>query len=450
MARLASIRLLCALAAKYNLELNVHDCVTAFLTPAMDTEVYVTLPAAFNNDKNLQPEASQSCTVHRLLKGVPGIPQGSRLFNDYFNNIMTVELGFSRLPGDYCIYHKPGQRIFIAIWVDDVLSAHPASEQDYMDSVFATLKKHVRLHQGGPAQDYLAFRINRDRTKQALSLDQSDAVKALLVKTGMEDCHPATTPVATSMVFTKQDCPSDVERADMVEEQAWYRSVLASILYFSICTRPDIVFAVSKLCKYMHNPGIAHIKALKRLLRYLKGTQTRCLVYDFSTKPPLQGAYGYYDAAHADDVDTRRSTMAYLFLYEGCAISWATKLHTYVTTSTNHSEYVASSKAAREAKWLHPVLSELRAHEGPIHLFSDSAGAIAMNHNPIQAHGANKHVDLADHYAREQVERGFITITHVPTKLMIADVLTKAMSETEYVRLINHFTSQAPLSGSPT
>ena len=229
-ARLASIRLLCALAAKYNLELNVHDCVTAFLTPAMDTEVYVTLPAAFNNDKNLQPEASQSCTVHRLLKGVPGIPQGSRLFNDYFNNIMTVELGFTRLPGDYCIYHKPGQRIFIAIWVDDVLSAHPASEQAYMDSVFATLKKHVRLHQGGPAQDYLAFRINRDRTKQALSLDQSDAVKALLVKTGMEDCHPATTPVATSMVFTKQDCPSDVERADMVEEQAWYRSVLASSL----------------------------------------------------------------------------------------------------------------------------------------------------------------------------------------------------------------------------
>ena len=75
---------------------------------------------------------------------------------------------------------------------------------------------------------------------------------------------------------------------------------------------------------------------------------------------------------------------------------------------------------------------------------------IAMNHNPIQAHGANKHVDLADHYAREQVERGFITITHVPTKLMIADVLTKAMSETEYMRLINHFTSQARIGGSPT
>ena len=360
---------------------------------------------------------------------------------------MTDELNFTRLPGDYCIYHKPHQRIYIAIWVDDVLSAHPASEQSYMDSVLATLKKHVRLHHGGAAHDYLAFRIKRDRATKSLSLDQSDAIKALLQKSGMENCHPAATPVATTMVFTKHDCPSDADRADMVEEQAWYRSILASTLYFSICTRPDITFAVSKLCKYMHNPGTEHIRALKRLLRYLKGTHTRCLVYDFSAPPPLSGAYGYYDAAHADDIDTRRSTMAYIFLYEGCAISWATKLHTYVTTSTNHSEYVASSKAAREAKWLHPVLSALQAHDGPIPLFSDSAGAIAMNHNPIQAHGANKHVDLADHYAREQVERGFITITHVSTKLMVADVLTKAKGETDFIRLINYFTKAAPIGG---
>ena len=338
-ARFASIRLMCALAAQHDLELNVHDCVTAFLTPSMDTEVYVTLPPAFNNNPDLQANATQSNTVHRLLKGVPGIPQGSRLFNDFFNKIMTDELNFTRLPGDYCIYHKPHQRIYIAIWVDDVLSAHPASEQSYMDSVLATLKKHVRLHHGGAAHDYLAFRIKRDRATKSLSLDQSDAIKALLQKSGMENCHPAATPVATTMVFTKHDCPSDADRADMVEEQAWYRSILASTLYFSICTRPDITFAVSKLCKYMHNPGTEHIRALKRLLRYLKGTHTRCLVYDFSAPPPLSGAYGYYDAAHADDIDTRRSTMAYIFLYEGCAISWATKLHTYVTTSTNHSEY---------------------------------------------------------------------------------------------------------------
>ena len=66
---------------------------------------------------------------------------------------------------------------------------------------------------------------------------------------------------------------------------------------------------------------------------------------------PRSGVYAYFDAAFADDVDTRRSTMAYLFFYEGCLLSWHSKLHTMVTLSTNHSEYVASAKCAREAIW---------------------------------------------------------------------------------------------------
>ena len=70
----------------------------------------------------------------------------------------------------------------------------------------------------------------------------------------------------------------------------------------------------------------------------------------------------------------------------------------------------------------------------PIDLFSDSQGAIAMNYNPVQR-SASKHVDLADHYAREQVERGTITITYVPTNDMIADALTKALARQQFERL---------------
>ena len=69
----------------------------------------------------------------------------------------------------------------------------------------------------------------------------------------------------------------------------------------------------------------------------------------------------------------------------------------------------------------------------PIHLFSDSKGAIAMANNPIQR-SASKHVDLADHYAREQLELGILTITYVNTKDMIADALTKALSYIDFAR----------------
>jgi hypothetical protein len=138
--------------------------------------------------------------------------------------------------------------------------------------------------------------------------------------------------------------------------------------------------------------------------------------------------------------------MAYIMFFEGCAISWKSKLHTYITTSTNHSEYCASAKAAREAKWLYKMFSAMgyEAAVKPIALFSDSTGAIAMNHNPV-LHEANKHVDLADHFAREQVDRGIVTITFVPTERMIADVLTKSMTASKFNKFVSYFMSKIPL-----
>ena len=245
----------------------------------------------------------------------------------------------------------------------------------------------------------------------------------------MKDCKPAATLCPKDFVFTKKDCPTtDAERAELASDQKWYRSILASCIYLVSWTRPDIAFTVSKLSKFMQNPGKEHIKALRRLICYLKASLLYCLLYDFSTPPARNDSHGYSDAAHLDDVDTLRSTMAYIFFYKCCLISWKTKLHTYVTTSSNHSEYVATAKAAREAKWLHKIYKQLGFDQfSTIPLFCDNKGAVAMNYNPVN-HERNKHVDMADHYAREQVERGIITITYVPTDQQLADFLTKALA----------------------
>ena len=120
----------------------------------------------------------------------------------------------------------------------------------------------------------------------------------------------------------------------------------------------------------MQNPGRIHIELLKRAIRYLKGTTDRGLLYCFTVTPSRNGVYGYYDAAHADDIDTRRSTMAYVFFFSGAVISWQSKLHTYVTTSTNHSEYCAAAKAAREVA-------------GEAFLFT-GAGCFGVSHRAVQ------------------------------------------------------------------
>jgi hypothetical protein len=302
------------------------------------------------------------------------------------------------------------------------------------------LEEHFHVKKLGDVSDLLGVQVTRDRATRSLTLSQETYARQLVQKAGMSECKPVDTPVTTSMRWTKADCPNGQERIDLEEEATWYRKMSASLIFLAMWTRPDLAFAVSRLCKYMANPGRVHITALKRTLRYVKGTASRCLRYAFNRPPPRKGVYGYFDAAHADDLDTRRSTMAYLFFVDGALISWKSKLHTYVTTSTNHSEYVASSKAAREAKWLHKIFTAMgfRASVSPIALFGDNAGSISMNYNPVQ-HEANKHVELADHYAREQVEQGVITITHVPTAEMLADALTKALPKSKFVPLISSF-----------
>ncbi len=113
------------------------------------------------------------------------------------------------------------------------------------------------------------------------------------------------------------------------------------------------------------------------------------------------------------------------------------------STSTNHSEYCAAAKAAKEAKWWQKLLTEIDFGRfvRPIDLFSDSKGCISMSYNPV-ARTASKHIDLADHYAREQQEAGTITITYVSTKDMIADALTKPLAQVDFTKHVKKLVMQ--------
>ena len=144
-----------------------------------------------------------------------------------------------------------------------------------------------------------------------------------------------------------------------------------------------------------------------------------------------KGFYGFFDASHADCPDTRKSTIAYVFFYSGCALSWKTKLHSFVTTSTNHSELVASAMAAREAKYLWGISAVIASvsrvdmfARQSVSLFSDSMGVVAVSANPVLS-AATKHIDIADFFVRELVERQIVTVSYVRTTYMLADVLNK-------------------------
>ena len=428
------LRIFFALAAKFDWDIKQGDVRTAFLCAEMDTEVYAAVPNWFRVDAT---GTETGYTIRRLLKGVPGIPQGPRLFHKKTHGIYT-SLGLKQCKSEFCLYFCTQRQLFLVVWVDDLFFFFPKQSRTAAATLWSALQDKLDLDDWQDIDDCLACVVKRDRPNCTIRLTQEPAARKLLLRNNLAGANRKDTPMVANVKLSKKQCPSAEQAAVMASEQRWFRSVIASFIYFVLWTRPDMAYAVSKLCKFMHNPGHDHFVALKRLLRYLLGTVNYGLVYDFSSRAiatKKSGFYGFYDASHADCPDTMRSTLAYLFFFEGCAISWNTKLHTVITTSTNHSEYCAAAKAAKEAKLIEKVAIEvgMSRYVHPVDLFSDSRGCIAMTYNPVQR-AASKHIDLADHYAREQQELGTITISFVGTKDMTADLLTKPLAHADFWR----------------
>jgi len=432
---IAILRFLLAVSAKLDWEIKQGDVHTAFLGSDMDTLLIAAVPNWFKVGAS---GSEHGYTLRQVLKGVPGIPQGSKLFYKKVRGIFTgPNVGLVQCKSEFCLYFCVKRNLYLIVWVDDLFFFFPSHAKKEALKVWQELQKKLELDDWQDIDDCLACVVRRDRANRTLTLSQQPAIEKLLLRNNMQDANRKETPMTAGLKLSKKQCPTAEQAAVMTSEQLWYRSVVASTIYFVAWTRVDLAYSVSKLCKFMQNPGREHIIALKRLLRYLACKKDFGLKFDFNagSQGTKTGVYGYYDAAHADCPDTMRSTMAHVFLFFGCPLSWKTKLHSFVTTSTNHSEYCAAAKAAREAKWWETTLTAIGFGRfvGPIDLFSDSKGAIAMTYNPVQR-AASKHVDLADHYAREQQERGTITISHVGTKDMLADILTKALPLDDFAR----------------
>ena len=203
-------------------------------------------------------------------------------------------------------------------------------------------------------------------------------------------------------------------------------------MYLAVSTRPDIAFAVNSLARFNSNPQKDHWTALKRVLRYLKGTINIGILYkqDDSDK-----CIGYSDADWAGDTSDRKSTSGYIFMFSGGPISWNSKKQKCVALSTAEAEYVALSGAAQECFWLRQLEKELGcSSEGPTLLFEDNQSAIAMAKNP-QFHGRAKHIDIRHHFVREQVANGSIKLDYCSTTDMTADMMTKGLTREQHCKL---------------
>lgn len=262
---------------------------------------------------------------------------------------------------------------------------------------------------------FLGMHVRVDRARGTVELGQQQYIVDLLARFGMTNSNAVRLPMAAGAHLSKAGVLLDDDGRQT------YQELVGAVQYLATCTRPDVSLVAGRLGRYAAAPTVQHMAAAKTLLRYVKGTAELGLRYGKNT--PL---VGYADADYAGDVDNRRSTTGLLFLRNGGAVAWKSKLQASVAASTTEAEYVAGAMAAREAVWLRRLDKELGGGDGPVKMLGDNQGSLAMMRNPISS-TRTKHIAVCYHFVRDKVAEGVLSVSHVPTEEMAADALTKPL-----------------------
>ncbi|CAM8957737.1 unnamed protein product [Rhodiola kirilowii] len=176
----------------------------------------------------------------------------------------------------------------------------------------------------------------------------------------------------------------------------------------------------------MANPGRSHWQVVKWLLRYIRGTLDKGLLFggDQLTSEIVEG---FVDSDYTGSVDTRKSQTRLVFMVFGTAVSWKANLQKAVALSTTE----AITEAVKEALWLKRIMAELGHGQECVKVHSDSQGAIHLSKHQV-FHERSKHIDVRMHFVREVAETGEVKLVKVNTNDKPADMLTKSVPSSKF------------------
>ncbi|XP_037491581.1 secreted RxLR effector protein 161-like [Jatropha curcas] len=184
------------------------------------------------------------------------------------------------------------------------------------------------------------------------------------------------------------------------------------------------MFVVSFISRFMASPTKIHFAAIKRVLRYLKGTVNYGIFYRRGGESRL---VGFTDSDYAGDMDDSKSTSSYAFLLSGGAVAWSSRKQPIVTLSTTKAEFIAAAAYACQAIWMRRILKEIgHSQEAETVLMCDNASTIKLSRNPI-LHGRSKHIRVRFHFLRDLVKEGVGELQFCGTKDQLIDLMTKPL-----------------------
>ncbi|GKE26697.1 hypothetical protein Tco_1442081 [Tanacetum coccineum] len=188
----------------------------------------------------------------------------------------------------------------------------------------------------------------------------------------MERCENLGTPLSTKPKL-------DAHLSGTPVDQTKYQSMIGSLMYLT-SSRLDIMQAICYRARYQARPIEKHLKEVKRIFRYLKGTINMELWYPKDSGFELTA---FSDADHAGCVDTRKSTSGGIQFLGDKLVSWMLKKQDCTAMSSAEAEYVALSTSCAQIIWMRTQLKDYGFDYNKISLYCDSQLAIAISCNPV-------------------------------------------------------------------
>lgn len=426
-AKLATVRVLIAVATMKNWPLSQLDVNNAFLHGFLDEEVYMTPPPGYSKAKHGE--------VCKLRKSLYGLKQAPRQWNKELSKFLHSQ-GFQQSKQDYSLYtrRQDGEFLALLVYVDDILLTGTSTSQ--MDAIKLALDEALTIKDLGSLHYFLGMEAYK--TKSGKFLSQKKYIQDILTDSGMVDCVSSPAPLPAGLKLSIDD-------GDLIAEPDIYRRLVGRLLYLGL-TRPDLSYSVQHLSQFMHAPRVPHLRAVLHVLKYLKGTPDYGMLYSADSVPTVTA---YSDADWSACQFSSRSLSAYAVFLGSNLVSWKTKKQQTVSKSSAEAEYRSMSATASELLWLQGLLEDLQLKPSlPITMYCDNKSAEHLAHNP-KFHEKTKHLKRDVHFVREQVEAGFLTTQHVTSQNQLADLLTKPLASTTHHFLCSKLglVSQVQLEG---
>ncbi|XP_062013804.1 secreted RxLR effector protein 161-like [Rosa rugosa] len=211
------------------------------------------------------------------------------------------------------------------------------------------------------------------QNEEGIYICQRKYAKEVLERFGMEKSNSSRNPIVPGFKLMKDESGVKVDAT-------MYKQVVGCLMYLA-ATRPDLMYVISLISRFMGSPTELHMQAVKRVLRYLKGTVDLGILYKRNGNEKLEA---YTDSDYAGDLDDRRSTSGYMFLLSTGAVSWSSKKQPVVTLSTTEAEFIAAASCACQGIWMRRVLEKLgHAQNGSTTVYCDNSSTIKLSKNPV-------------------------------------------------------------------